>query len=305
MQLSWPAALNRYQSLPQTRTRQRLAPLLRSTAMVLGVGANLVIVLLIVQLMMLGQNQADWASSVEAGRRAWHGEELYDWQRGVYEFRYSPILAYAFGAIAPIGLVGWRLVSAASLLLLPRRMAAIAAISIPFWLDLYAGNVMTPIFVIAALAIAGRSWAIGAFFVVSLLVPKPALIPVLAWLLWRYPDWRLRFALIAILEAGAVIASGSAVAWASSIINGQYEIYAPFDLGPARVIGLLWIPIGLFLAVWLTRRGRLGYASLAASPYWLPYYLILLLLELVPKPRSFARVRTASPALPTRNHVGK
>ena len=38
--------------------------------------------------------------------------------------------------------------------------------------------------------------------------------------------------------------------------------------------------IGLPLAAWLTWKGRLGLASLAASPYWLPYYLLMLLLEL-------------------------
>lgn len=44
---------------------------------------------------------------------------------------------------------------------------------------------------------------------------------------------------------------------------------------------MVWVPIGLALAAWLTWKGRLGYASLAASPYWLPYYLLFALLELV------------------------
>jgi len=45
-------------------------------------------------------------------------------------------------------------------------------------------------------------------------------------------------------------------------------------------MGSLWVPIGLVLAAWLTWRGRLGFASLAASPYWLPYYLFMPFLEL-------------------------
>ena len=44
-----------------------------------------------------------------------------------------------------------------------------------------------------------------------------------------------------------------------------------------------WLLIGVPLATWLTVKGRPGFASLAASPYWLPYYLLFLLLEL---PRS-------------------
>ena len=39
---------------------------------------------------------------------------------------------------------------------------------------------------------------------------------------------------------------------------------------------------GLALAVWLTWQGRLGFASLAASPYWLPHYLLMGLLEAQP-----------------------
>ena len=88
--------------------------------------ANLLIIARVWQLMAAGQNEADWRSWVEAGRRAWAGEPLYDWTRGVYEYRYAPPLAYLFGLIAPIGIVGWRLVSLASLLLLPRKLGLIA-----------------------------------------------------------------------------------------------------------------------------------------------------------------------------------
>jgi hypothetical protein len=39
------------------------------------------------------------------------------------------------------------------------------------------------------------------------------------------------------------------------------------------------VPIGLTLAAWLTWRGKLGLASLAASPYWLLHYFLILMLD--------------------------
>lgn len=50
-------------------------------------------------------------------------------------------------------------------------------------------------------------------------------------------------------------------------------------------LAVAWVPIGLALGAWLTWKGRLGLASLAVSPYVLPYYLVMALLELVPQDR--------------------
>jgi hypothetical protein len=57
------------------------------------------------------------------------------------------------------------------------------------------------------------------------------------------------------------------------------EFAGDFNFGPSQFIGLAWVPIGIGLAAWLTWRNRLGLASLAISPYWLPYYFLVLLLE--------------------------
>ena len=78
-----------------------------------------------------------------------------------------------------------------------------------------------------------------------------------------------------------------------------------YNYGPSRFIGLLWIPIGVALAVLLTWRGRLGLASLAISPYWLPYYFLMLLLEFAParQPRAESAPAGANAAIdPARSY---
>jgi hypothetical protein len=52
------------------------------------------------------------------------------------------------------------------------------------------------------------------------------------------------------------------------------------NLAPSHWIGVAWVPIGIALAAFFTWKGRLGLACLAASPYVLPYYLLMGFLEL-------------------------
>ena len=85
-------------------------------------------------------------------------------------------------------------------------------------------------------------------------------------------------------NSAAVISSiGASTGLHADFGSGLWQgrpIGIPFDVGPSRLIGSLWVPIGLVLAAVLTWRGRLGWASLAASPYWLPYYLMMPFLEI-------------------------
>jgi hypothetical protein len=274
MELSMPSTLR----LPK-------APLWVYIGFAAALLVNLLGIAAVIVLMIRGENQQDWWDYVEAGRRAWAGQPIYDWV-GTYEFRYSPLAAYAFGLIAPLGIVAWRLVSLASLFLLPRRLGLMALVCLPLWLDLYAGNITTIVFVLAALAIAGNRWAIGGYLLMVLLIPRPLMLPVALWLLWKHPDWRTRFIFMLATEAVVIVLLGSAAPWLVSAISGRSDFGGPFDFGPGRFIGPIWVPIGLALAAWFVSKGRLGYASLAASPYWLPYYPLMLLLELASPRRS-------------------
>jgi hypothetical protein len=105
------------------------------------------------------------------------------------------------------------------------------------------------------------------------------MLPLAAWLLWHRMAWRVPFALFLIGHTLVVFVSGYGSGWVAALLTVAPELTSEFNLGPSALIGLLWVPIGAVLAVWLTARGRLGAASMAASPYWLPYYYLMLLLE--------------------------
>jgi hypothetical protein len=232
--------------------------------------------------MLHGGSGADWTIFGEAGRRAVTGGALYASEDN-YAFRYSPFLAYLFALISPMGAIAWRvlhLLAVAALATLDRRLALITLVAWPFWFDVEAGNLMTFVFVLAAFAVVGRRWAIGGYLIATLLIPRPLMLPIAVWLLWRNPEWRLPFAATCAVYALAVLAAGWGPGWIGALAASSSEMSSALNFGPSRLIGWVWVPIGLAVATFLTMRGRLGLAALAASPYWLPYYFLFPLLDL-------------------------
>jgi hypothetical protein len=242
---------------------------------------NLFMVALTISAFYVADVGYDWQIFVEAGRRVIDGG-LYDWQ-GIYTYRYSPLAAYAFAVLAPIGFWGWSALHVGALLAMPSRWLALLTVFLwPFWADLYNGNTMTFVVVAGLAALAGSRIATGAFFILALLMPRPLVLPLLVWLLWTRPEWRWPFAAMFVVQAVLVVVLGFGPSWLNALLHAT-EGVAVADFGPAAFIGSWWLPIGLLLAALLTFSGRLGVASLAASPYWLPQYLLMLLLDLVPK----------------------
>lgn len=234
------------------------------------------------QLIAEGSVAFDWRIFVEAGERAWRGSpDLYE-VNAVYSFRHSPLMAFAMPAIAWIGTLGIRLVTLAAAVAMPTwPMRLLALASWPFVVDVQHGTFITLIVCVAAWALRGRRWASIAYLALALLSPRPLMLPVAAWLIWRQPDIRPAAALLVLANAVGVVATGYADDWAQMLLNtGTDMIEAPFNLAPSRVIGAAWVPIGLVLAAWLTIRGRIGLAALAANPYILPHYLLFVLIEL-------------------------
>ena len=228
----------------------------------------------------------DWLILREAGERVISGG-LYEWE-GIYAWSYSPPLAYVFTVLAPIGYAGWSVLHAAALLALrDGRLALITALSWPFWVDIYNGNTMTFVFVAAVAAFRGSAIGSGAYLALALLMPRPLMLPLLVWILWKQPRWRLYFPAMVAVFAVLVLVTGQGHAWFDTLTAvGDAVAVSSRDIGPSAVIGIWWIPIGAVLAVVLTYLGRVGLASMAASPYWLPQYLLMTLLELVDRDRA-------------------
>lgn len=232
-------------------------------------------------LILRGEPAVDWTHFQEASQRFLSGG-LYELSES-YGWRYSPLAAYAFGALGILGTTGWRLLHLGAALALPGPLLiAVTLLSWPFWWDVQTGNTVVFFLLAGAWALRGSRLATAGYLIGLLLIPRPVMLPLAAWLLWKRPAWRLPFATLFVAHALAVAATGWGDEWIRELMNAK-EIGSATDVGPSRILGRAWLVVGVPLGIWLTWKGRVGWASLAVSPYLLPYYLLMGLLELVPK----------------------
>lgn len=250
-----------------------------------------------ISLIASGAPAVDWNQYVEASRRVSAGD-LYA-VTDAYAYRYSPMLAALFGIFAPLGVVGWQVLHIVAAVALPSWPLRIATLlSWPFWYDVQTGNVMVFILLTAAWALTANRLATGAYLILAILIPRPLMLPFAAWVLWKRREWLLPFTAALAAHALGVWALGWGAEWVGTIIAASRDADLPSNVGPSRFVGTVpWLAIGLPLAAWLTWKGRLGFASLAASPYWLPYYLLMVLLEVPALAKAW---RHRDPSLPER-----
>lgn len=276
--------------------RQRRTLILIGKALLLTVVAvpNLYLAGRSIGIILAGGEAVDWVQYLDASRRVTNGD-LY-LQTMDYGWRYSPIAAFAFGLLGLMGTTAWRLLHIVAAAAMPRLLlSAVTLVSWPLWWDVETGNTLVFFLLAGAWALTGSRLATGAYFIGLLLIPRPLMVPLAVWLLWKRPEWRLPVLGLFVVHAVAVFATGWADEWIVELIATPASIYtSSTNVGPSRFVGLAWMIVGLPLGAWLTWRGRLGWASLAVSPYLLPYYLLMGLLELAPK-REDAR-HEASPA---------
>lgn len=198
------------------------------------------------------------------------------------KYRWSPVAAWLTIPLLAVPTWAWLAMHVVALALLRDRWAfLIGVVSWPFWQDTGVGNVITFVVVVAWWALRGsRAAAIG-YLALVILMPRPLMLPVAAWLVWNQPAVRLPMVVMLLVHGVAVYLSGHAFEWVGVLVHaGSVDMANPYAIGPSRVIGAAWLIIGIPTAVLLTWKGRLGLAGLAASPYWLPYYLLFVLLEL-------------------------
>lgn len=282
-----------WRSEPRWRRRLVWYPVILLFAFNVAMALNNVIV------MIRGSDPIDWFSYWQASIRVHAGGLYEDSDLGFYHYRYSPVLAYATGFLGFIGIWGWRALHVVGLALLPTWGMRIATVvSWPFWFEVNAGNLMIFVAVAGVWALRGSRVGTVAFFALALLVPRPLMLPLVLWILWKRPEWRLPFAGLFVIHLVAVLASGWADSWLMRLLAaGPEELVSEFNYAPSRLIGNAWLLVALPAAAWLTLKGWIGAASVLASPYWLPYYWLVLLLDW---DRAIALVRT----LPRRSPLG-
>lgn len=214
-----------------------------------------------------------------------HGAELVLADESPYDdpkYRWSPVAAWISVPLLALPYWAWILLHFLAILALRDwRASAIALVSWPFWQDAGVGNVITFVLLSGWWSMRGNRHALLIYLALCLLMPRPLMLPLAAWLLWISPWSRLPALWMLLGHALLVVLSGHGLMWLGVLANaGRVDMANPYAVGPAQIIGVAWVVIGIPLAVLLVRNGRLGLAGLAASPYWLPYYLLFLLLEL-------------------------
>lgn len=236
---------------------------------------------LVLLVLMLPAPNADWAT-------AWW--PLESWGSHVYDhpWRYSPLLIPVVALIVvggPWVLGGAHLLGVALLARLGDWTVWLVAFSAFFWVDLVVGNIFTFVAVAAAFAVAGSRTGSMVYLALTLLMPRPVQIPLAVWLVWRRPELRAPFALILVVQAVGVIASGLAGQWLGSLLGSTSLTFEPFSLGPGRIFGLWWAVVGIPAAALMIWRGSASVAALAglvASPFLLPQYLLMGVIAIPP-----------------------
>lgn len=245
------------------------------------VTVNAILVFGEVSAIVRGNDSLDWHTFAQASHRFFEGNLYADGP--LYSYRYSPVLAPFLRPLEWIGQEGWRVVHLVAVLALPSWPLRLAVlVSWPFWFDVNAGGVAIFALVLAWYAIEGRGWAMVSYLVMVLLIPKPLFVPVAAWLLWKQPHVRVPFTVALLATAGVVYATGWGSEWVARLALAADDLTNAINYGPSRILGIAAVATQVPLAIWLTWRGRLGLASLAAAPYWLPYYFIVVTLEASP-----------------------
>jgi hypothetical protein len=225
----------------------------------------------------------DWRVLREASADVLSGNDPFE---GAY--LWSPIWAVLFAPFAWAGLWAWRILHVAALLMLPTwRIRLLTLASFPFWFDVVLGNTMTFIAVTAVWAMRGSRVGAAAYLWLFLLIPRPLLLPVAVWLLTIHRRWIVPFVLAGLGQVLVLAHVGLFEPWLRKLMTtASTEVGTAINFAPSAFIGLAWFPIGVALGVLAFTRGRVGLASILASPYWLPYYFLMGLVDLAERRRA-------------------
>jgi len=264
-------------------------------------------VLAIAAVLYSAWDSVDLAVYVEAGRRFAAGLSPYGFALPPIGalFRYSPVFAAGMAPLSGLPFawvaLGWRLVELALLAISVRGLGwlGVAIVLNPLVvLDLSVANVGT-LFLAAMIMVVRWPSArtVTAYAILVLLIPKPTLLPVLAWGLWRVRASWLPVAGVGVAGLAMVLLVPD---FGHAILSGDriFGMLQNLAFLPAWLVAIL-MASSVVLTVASVRPRLLGPASVLASPYYFSYSLVPLLLALVPGPEaereSAVPVRSSAP----------
>jgi hypothetical protein len=234
----------------------------------------------LIELKAVGPSKVDWAILTDGANQLAAGVDPYAHTL----FRWSPVAGWALIWITAMPFAIWAMLHLVGALAMPSwPLRILTLLSWPFWQDLSNGNVVTFIVLAGAWALTGNAVGAAAFLGFALLIPRPIMLPLVVWLLWKYPRWRLWFVVAFIAHAGVVLALDPHLAWFQKLASSARDVGNSYNWGPSALVGLWWLILGIPASIWLTLKGRIGWASLAVSPYLLAYYYLFLLFEWRPR----------------------
>lgn len=199
-----------------------------------------------------------------------------------------PVLWFLAYLVVPIGYAWWWAAHLISIVALRDwTLITLTFASVPFWADAMNGQTVVFAFVAGVFALRGSRAGTLAFLALAVLIPRPLMLPLTAWLLWKRPGMRVPFVLMAAATLGVSSSMGYLDGWIASMlaISGANNDHFA-NLGPTQWLGSAWLILGVPIAAWLTSKGLVGLAGLAMSPYILPMYLLVILWDYVPSFRS-------------------
>jgi hypothetical protein len=113
-----------------------------------------------------------------------------------------------------------------------------------------------------------------AYWWLTLIMPRPMQIPLAFYLFWTRPEARRGLLVLTAVNVGLVLIVGHGMEWVSYLLTrGAENMNEVFNIHPAA--DLLWLIVGIPLAVLLTLIGWPGQAGVILWPSLLPQYLLM------------------------------
>jgi len=206
-------------------------------------------------------------------------DDLYTVRHEGIPFAWSPLAGLGLIGVVQVGYWPWVAAHVASVFLLRSPLLiGLVLTSYAFWFDTAQGNTLTFALVAGVLAMRRSHLAGIVYLALVIVIPRPLVVPLAVWLLWKHPGLRMPFAIMFAAHAVIVLANGWAEPWMMTVLtyDGPAGIYKLSNL-----LGPLWI-MAPFVGAWLGWKGYVGWAGLLVSPYLLPQYLMWPLLGASP-----------------------